>query len=155
MKLAVTLVILLGCMALVTACTKGENGENTSAQKQQLVAGKWQISARTATTHYMGNDTTIDLYPEMDECDKDDFILFAANGTGTADENADKCSGDNQVESFTWMLLQNDTKLLVADSNPDTMDVLQLTGAQLKLQLTSLNTSGVPIYTVETYNNIR
>ncbi|HTM65522.1 MAG TPA: lipocalin family protein [Flavipsychrobacter sp.] len=147
----------LCCSLLVlAACNKKEdNNNNMSATAQTLVAGKWQLSTSTATVNYMGQDTTADIYSQMDDCDKDDFVLFAANGTGTVDENANKCADDQPVESFTWLLLNNDTKIFIADSNPDTLDVTELTNTQLVLKQIKLNTSGAPVTFINTYKNIQ
>ena len=100
-------------------------------------------------------DTTLDVYKGMDECDKDDFILFADNGTGTIDENANKCSDDQQVGSFKWALLANDTRLALVDSNPDTFDVVTMTGTEMKLKIVKPNSSGQPVTTINTYKNIK
>ncbi|MBS1780274.1 MAG: lipocalin family protein [Bacteroidetes bacterium] len=153
----------LSFLASLAACTKSNNNDannnnnnnGNSTPSQLLVAGKWQMIAGTATTKYMGKDTTVDVYAETDDCDKDDFILFASNGTGTIDENTNKCADDQQVESFTWALLNNNTRLAVVDSNPDTMDVQELTATEMKLKEVSNNSSGTPIITVVTYKNIK
>jgi hypothetical protein len=140
----------------LSSCKKDEkDNSNTSVQKQTLVAGKWQMSAGTATTNYMGKDTTIDIYSLQDECDKDDFILFAITGTGTIDENINKCAGDQQIENFTWVLLNSDTRLALIDSNPDTTDIVEITSLQLKLKQTKPNSSGTPVTTIRTYKNIK
>jgi hypothetical protein len=103
----------------------------------------------------MGKDTTVDLYAvDMDECDKDDFVLFITDGKGTIDENTNKCTDDNQVENFTWALLNSDSRLALVDSNPDTFDV-EITSAQFKIKFTGLNNSGDTIYYVDTYKNIK
>ncbi len=152
------------CVSVIfAACKKDDNNNgtnnsgnnNSSATQKSLVAGKWQQSAGTATVTYKGKDTTLDVYKEMDDCDKDDFILFADNGTGTIDENANKCSDDLQVENFKWALLNNDTRLALVDSNPDTFDVVTMTGTEMKLKLVKPNSSGQPVTTINTYKNIR
>ncbi len=118
-----------------------------------LLAGKWVITASTATTNYMGKDTILDFYIAMDICEKDDVMTFAGNGTATMDEGANKCSWDNQIETATWVLLDNNTKIAIADSNPDTMG-LDISNTQLKLTLTKPNSSGTPVTYVSTYKNI-
>lgn len=153
MKLLSITVVLAG-LTLCIACSKGNNDDNMSPTKKILVAGKWQLSAYTATTSYLGQDTTIDLYSQMDECDKDDFMEFAANGTSTMDENTNKCPGYSQIEHATWALLNNDTKLAIVDSNPDTMD-LEITSMEMKMKLTRSNSSGVPIIYKWTHKNIK
>jgi len=154
----------LGFLVFLAACTKSDNNNNTSnnngnnntsTPSQLLIAGKWQIVASTATTNYKGKDTTIDLYAAMNDCDKDDFILFANNGSGTIDENTNKCADDQQIETFTWALLNNDTRLALVDSNPDTVDVQSLTATEMKLKMTKPNSSGVDIITTQTLKNFK
>lgn len=147
-----TLCVALCCGVIFFAACKKK--DNSSPKKKLLLAGKWQLSGRVATTTYMGKDTTIDVYPTTDACDKDDFILFADNGSGTVDENADKCADDQQIENFTWVLLNNDTRLAIMDSNPDTMD-LEIASTQMQVKITTTNSSGVPLIYSETYKNIR
>lgn len=146
------------CLLLSVGCKKAEDKKEDetaklSAMGKLLVAGKWQMTTSTATATYMGKDTTVDLYSQMPECDKDDFILFAANGTTTIDENTNKCPDDNQVEHATWALLNNDTKMALVDSNPDTFDV-EISSAEWKIKAMGTNSSGDPITFRYTYKNI-
>lgn len=159
-KLTLALLFIAG----LASCEKEEdpvdnnntnNTDNLSAQGKLLVAGKWQMTTYIATATYMGKDTTVDYFIDMDECDKDDFVQFAADGTSTIDENTNKCADDNQVESGKWALLNNDTRLALVDSNPDTFDVVEISTTQLKFKITEPNSSGVPITDIITYKNIK
>src|ERR1043165_4923753 len=124
-------------------CKKSDDDNTHSPARYNLLNGKWQMTAYTGTATYMGKDTTADFYALMEPCDKDDFIIFADNGTCTQDENSDKCAKDQQVETATWYLLDNDTKLAIIDSNPDTMSVVALTPSELKLQSVGANSLGM------------
>lgn len=153
--------ILCCSLLLFTACTKTEpdsndnnKNNNLSTVGQLLVAGKWQVIARTATTQHNGKDTTADLYAEMDDCEKDDFVEFVADGKVVRDENANKCSGNPQNSTFTWKLMDNNTKIAIYDSNPDTLG-LEISSTQMKFTQTKLNSSGVPINYLEVYKNIK
>jgi hypothetical protein len=165
MKLIHTLVAICCFTILLAACKKEENNNNSnnnnnnnpapSTKAQLLIDGKWQMSASTATVNYMGKDTTVDYYAtEVEDCEKDNFILFAANGTCTQDENTNKCSGKPQLTAANWALLDNDSRIALVDSNPDTFDV-EITSTEWKLKWTGKNSSGTPIYNVETYKNIK
>lgn len=160
MNLTDKLAIPFCSLLLFTACNKTEpnnndnNNNNLSTVGQFLVAGKWQVTARTATTQHNGKDTTADLYAEMDDCEKDDFVEFVSDGKVVRDENANKCSGNPQNSTFTWKLMDNDTQIAIYDSNPDTLG-LEVSGAQMKFTQTKLNTSGVPINYLEVYKNIK
>jgi hypothetical protein len=154
MKATSVFIVVCWLLTDVMACKKDGNDSNTSPQQQMLVAGKWQMSAYTATINYLGIDSTADLYSQMDQCDKDDFTLFFASGTATLDENADKCPGDAQIETATWALLNNNTELVITDSNPDTM-ALDINSLQMKLTQVKPNSSGTPVTRVWTFKNIR
>lgn len=156
--------VALCAVVLFAACNKSEDPKDDtkpgdtpgkSAKRQLLEAGKWQLAAEIATASYMGKDTTIDLYAEMDECDKDDFVIFGADGIATIDESANKCAHDEQVETADWALLDNDTRLALVDSNPDTFDIMELTATQLKFKKTEENSSGIPVSWISTFKNIK
>ncbi len=160
MKLSRTLVVL-GCgIALFAACKKTDDKKDDTTPataptiRQMLIGGKWQMIASTATASYMGKDTTVNVFATMKDCEKDDFATFADNGVVTKDENTNVCSGNPQTVGFPWALLNNDTKLALVDSNPDTFD-LEISSSQMKLKLTTKNTSGNPLVYLHTYKNIK
>ena len=157
MKLTTLLVFLCGATALFSACKKdGDNDDKNKTQAQQnLEAGKWQVSASVLTTTYMGRDTTIDNFSDIENCEKDDIIQFMYNGNGVVNEGANICAGNSQTGTFTWALLDNDTRLASVDNNPDTFDVVELNNTQMKLKLTKPNSSGVPVSNTRTYKNIQ
>ena len=142
-------------LVLFAACTKNKEADRQpgSTVRQMLLAGKWQPSGLTGTASYMGKDSTLDLFYTVATCDRDDFIIFAENGTASQDEGADKCPNDSQVEVATWLLLAGDTKLLIIDNNPDTMH-LEISATEMKLGLTKANSQGTPVYFVHTYRNL-
>lgn len=155
MKLLTTCTAICCAIFLFAACKKKENNTNNySAQRKMLQAGKWQLSASTATTTYMGADTTMDLYSQLADCEKDDFLTFADDGKATIDESANKCAHDPQIETGSWVLLSSDTKLAIIDNNPDTMD-LEITSTQMTLRQVKPNTSGNLITYIDIYRNIR
>jgi len=146
---------VISCLLLFAACKKDSNeNEALSPRGQMLVAGIWQQSGGTATVNYMGKDTTIDTYSQMDECDKDDFVIFAADCKVSIDENTNKCPDDQQIETSNWTLQDNDTKILLADDNPDTYD-LEISDTEMKLKITKPNSSGAPVLYVDIYKNIK
>lgn len=155
MKISIALASTCLSLIFLMGCSKSSSSGSSSPTQDKLVAGKWQITAETATVNYMGKDTTIDKYATEDTCEKDDFILFVSDGTGSIDENTNKCSWDQQVEHFTWALLNSDTRLALVDSNPDTADIMEISSTQMKLRIISENTSGNPITDIITLKNIK
>lgn len=154
MKSVSAMAALCGILMILTSCKKNENNTSSPA-RQNLLNGKWQLTAYTGTTTYMGKDTTADFFATLEPCDKDDFITFYDNGTCTEDENTNKCAKDQQIESGTWYLLDSDTRLSIADSNPDTFSIASLTASELKLQSVGYNSSGTPITWIRTWKNIK
>jgi hypothetical protein len=155
MKLIPSFLPLLFVFALIVSCSKSDNNSPLSEKEKKLVAGEWQISGYTAKTTYMGQDTIIDLYPSMAACEKDNVVRFQSNGTGTEDEKTNVCNGEPQIGNFTWVLLNNETRLALVDGNPDTFDVVQISDAQWKFKKTNLNTSGQTVTLTWTYQNIK
>ena len=145
----VTCFAVICCGLLLFATCKKKN--NRPAEQKMLVAGKWQLTASTATTNIMGIDSTIDL---LADCEKDNIMTFADNGAAALDEGANICTGKNQITTAPWVLLNNNTRLAIPDSNPDTFD-LAITSTQLKLTETKPNTSGSPVTYISTFKNIR
>ncbi len=164
MKIQHSVLAIYSCVLLFAACVKtvdpvdenggGNNNNSLSTVGQLLVDGKWQLKASTATAQYMGKDTTADLYADMDDCEKDDFIQFASDGTVTRDENLEKCPGNPQSATLTWKLMENDTKIAIYDNNPDTLD-LEVSGTEMKFKQTKTNTSGMPVTYFDVYKNIK
>jgi hypothetical protein len=163
MKLNGLFVAICCGILLFAACKKSDDNKDNSntttttpqsAIAKLLEAGKWEMSAETATLNYMGKDTTIDVYKDLQACEKDDFVLFIDNGTSTKDENTNVCTGKPQVMTITWALLNNDTRLALVDSNPDTFD-LDLSSTQMKIKQTKPNSSNVPVTYLFTYKNIK
>lgn len=155
MKLPAVLICACCGLALLASCKKNDEPDKPlSAIGKMLVDGKWQMSVYTGTVNYMGSDTTIDLFAKEDDCDKDDFVLYFANGKATIDENVNKCPDDDQVGTLSWELQNNDTKLALIDANPDTFD-LEATPTQIKISMTAPNSSGAAVHYIWTYKNIR
>lgn len=150
MKLSATLVAVCCVAVLFAACSKSGNDSPT---EKTLIDGRWQLSAITATMSYMGQDTTFDAYPMEEACKKDDIIRYRSNGKGTAEEGANVCPGHSKTVDFKWGLLDNDKRIYLIDSNPDTAD-LEANAAEMKLKFVKPNSSGVLVTAVYTYKNI-
>lgn len=137
--------------ALFASCTK----RAYKTEKAKLLEdGKWQLTAQTASISYMGVDTTIDMYAELKDCEKDDYVTFSKKGKATKDEGAATCSGRSQTATIKWELRNNDSQLYLEDDNPDTYD-LEISASLMKLKIVKPNSSGVPITYLHTYKNIK
>lgn len=155
------------CISLFTACTKTEDKANdnngatnnqpsaSSTKKQLLTNAVWQVTGATLTTKYNGKDTTADVYGDMDDCEKDNRITFMSDGTYTVNEHTNKCAGEPQSITFTWALLENETKLALVDGNPDTLNVDELTATKLVISQTKPNPPKEPVTARQTLTNVK
>lgn len=136
--------ITLGAIAcgilLFAACSKSEDnptpGNNTTtpstkSKKELVVDGKWKWTEFATVYNKNGKDSLVDGWSQIKECDKDDIMTFAADGTGTIDEMANKCDNDPQTKSITWELLNNETQVKVTDDKgPAMLTIIELTATK-------------------------
>ena len=169
MKISYKIITLLFGLAVFAACTKsdtdngsdnntGSSNNNPTPQptkKELLTNAVWQVTGATLTTKQNGKDTTADVYTQMDDCEKDNRITFMSDGTYTVDEHTNKCAGEPQSITFTWALLENDTKLALVDSNPDTLNVDELTTTKLVISITKPNPPNEPVTARQTLTNVK
>ena len=150
---ASTKIIVVCCCAALLACKKNESDSPAS---QKLKAGKWKISASTATWNNGGSDTTKDNYSQWRPCEQDDLLLFYGNGDGAHDENTNKCPEDNQSDPFKWELQDNDTKLHMVIGGLEILyDVLGVSDSLLVLRAVVNDAKLGPVTYVETNRNIK
>ena len=96
---------LIICLA-IPACDPDKPDAPAKTKTQLISASVWKFD----NAKVGGNDVTAFLKA----CEKDNTILFNANGTGTIDEGATKCNaGDPQSRAFTWAFLTNETLLQI------------------------------------------
>ncbi|HWB24657.1 MAG TPA: lipocalin family protein [Chitinophagaceae bacterium] len=132
----------LACVVLagitIVACQKSNNSQNDVTI---LTSGKWQISDASVTIP--GSGVSLDVYDSIPDCVKDNFYIFASEGTATIDEGATKCdSSDPQTTTGNWKLLENNTKLQTIDP---------LTGASADLTLLEINSNDMKVQDTATY----
>ena len=81
--------------------------------------------------------TITDFYAFMDDCEKDDFTNYNANGTYISDEGVSICDTTSaQTTPGTWKFTDNETKLLMDDST--SLGIVQLEASIMKLKLTQV-----------------
>lgn len=99
-------IVLLLTSAFITACKKdSDNNTNTAKTKTELITSStWKFdNAKLGTT---------DISGFFDDCEKDNTVTFASNGTGTIDEGATKCDdSDPQTTPFNWSFESNETSI--------------------------------------------
>ncbi|KAA3440530.1 lipocalin-like domain-containing protein [Rufibacter hautae] len=92
--------LLLFCGALFfSACSSDD--DDTPSEDEMLQNKRWQITALQASTPF-GN---LDLYEDFEDCQRDNFVEFKANGVLEVNEGATKCNNsDPQQTQGTWSL---------------------------------------------------
>ncbi|RNI23637.1 lipocalin-like domain-containing protein [Rufibacter latericius] len=125
------LLLLLFCSTLFfSACSSDDDG--TPSQDEMLQNKRWQITALDASTP-IGN---LDLYEDFEDCQKDNFVEFKANGVLVVDEGATKCDSSNpQQTPGTWSL--NGNVLTISGIG----DAFGLPDDDLEITVTSLTNS--------------
>ena len=100
------LTVLVASLFLLSSCDKDSN--NTPKTKTQLISqGSWKFQSATVG----GADAS----SMITACQRDNILVFAAAGTGTASEGATKCNGsDPDSFSFMWNFLNSETTLHIS-----------------------------------------
>jgi hypothetical protein len=94
------LLLLFCCSLFFTACSNDDDA--TPSQEEMLMNKRWQITALEVTLPIIGSQ---DLYAGFEECEKDTYVEFKANGVLVVDEGATKCdTSDPQQYPGTWTL---------------------------------------------------
>jgi len=137
MKSKNLLSILVACLFVLSFTACGDDSTDSTpsnnSQTDLLTASAWIMTAATIDPPIeIFGVTFSDLYADMDDCDKDDLLIFNANMTGSNDEGPTKCDpSDPQSEAFNWEWAANETKLTY-DST--TFDVTTLSTTELTLK---------------------
>ena len=134
-------IALIATFAFFTSCSKDSTTtpNPTETNTQKLVGKNWFLSAATINPGFpdgMGGTIT-DFYAFMDDCEKDDFTNYNANGTYISDEGVSICDTTSaQTTPGTWKFTNNETKLLMDDST--SLGIVQLEASIMKLKLTQV-----------------
>ncbi|MCX6204935.1 MAG: DUF5004 domain-containing protein [Bacteroidetes bacterium] len=111
----ITIVALL----IISACSKGGDSANTptASKTTLLTSSDWGIVG--VQQKVVSASVWTDNYASMKACEKDNRVIFKANGSYETNEGATKCSAsDPQIlESGTWSLTQNETMLVIQATN--------------------------------------
>jgi len=118
--------LIIGLMA--TSCKKDE--KTLEEQRMDFVSGtEWVASKMMLDTDNDGTTDT-DVMPSMDDCEKDNFIKFDADGTFVIDEGATKCNpASSQIElEGTWTFVEESSAIsLFADNEITVLTINELT----------------------------
>jgi hypothetical protein len=117
MKSIKYLVLFVFALTLtVSSCKKDE----TKTKKEMLTAKSWKMSSIKING----------VAGVIEDCEKDDIITIAANGTTSSNRGAIKCDPNETNSTGTWTL-SDDEKYLTVDGS--TFTIIELTGSKLVL----------------------
>ena len=127
MQIRILSLALLGLL-FFTACQKDDPPPPT---KTELISRDWKITAMTAV--FPAPIGTVDVFAQLETCEKDNITKVKADGTYTVDEGATKCDpADPQiVETGNWSFTNNETKLTIMG---ETFDIVSLSATSLVLK---------------------
>lgn len=138
--------LLLSTFALIALLTlSGCQKDSPAPTKTELISRNWKATAMTAV--FPAPIGTVDLYAQLQTCEKDDIIKVKADGTYTVDEGATKCNAaDPQIkETGNWVFASNETKLTIMG---ETYDIVSLSATTLVLKQDMPAGGGLPAGTV-------
>ena len=148
--------ILLMALAMVefTSCKKEEN--NTLTAAEYLTQGTWVFSNMTIEPGIdMGDGYPVtEVYPYLEDCQKDDNMNFNSNGTVFMDAGSTKCDpNEPQTHDLgNWTLSNNNSSLTISDPGGDsfsaTIQTLNETRFIWAYQIEDTDDQGNPV----TYN---
>ncbi len=136
---APAMVVLLASLFL-TACDKDNDEPTEKTNTQKLTVSAWKYDKLMLDQNRDGTGD-VSLDSEVDACEKDNVIKFAANGSGTVDEGPSKCDPqDPQSTGFSWTFKENETVInfptsIVAGVDGD-VKLLSLTETSMVLSRT-------------------
>ena len=117
--ITVALLISIALAVTVTSCKKDESN---LTKKEMLTAKSWKILSSKS-------DGVADI---IDDCQKDDFLNFAASGAYTFNPGTNKCYSDDDTYSGTWSF-SNDEKYLIVDG--DSAKLVELSKSRFTISI--------------------
>lgn len=108
------------------------------SKTELLTSAPWKATAATVAppVEVAPGIFISDFYAFMEACEKDNLIIFKADGTGMDDEGATKCDdNDPQIEDFTWSFNANETTITQSyeDDEDQVLTVKTLTETTLQV----------------------
>jgi hypothetical protein len=95
------LMLLFLCVVSLSACKKDSDDEKSNTEK--LTVSAWKYEKAEVDLDKDGDGDTPIPDSEIEACERDNIIVFKADGTGTIDEGPSKCNtSDPQSMGFTW-----------------------------------------------------
>ncbi|PJJ53178.1 DUF5004 domain-containing protein [Hymenobacter chitinivorans] len=130
---------LLAATTLVSSCTKDKENQPAPKTKTEMLSGKdWVLTGQTVTPGLRADDGTIvtDLFPYLDDCDKDDLMRYETSGSCVLNEGPSRCEPTSpQQYAGTWSFESNETvlKTSIQSLGNSSFNLVELNDNSLKL----------------------
>ena len=111
---------LFAFTVIVTSCKKDDTN---LTKKEMLTAKSWKILSSKSNG----------VAEVIEDCQKDDFLKFVANGTYTFNPGTNKCYSEDVTDSGIWAL-SSDEKYLIVDG--DSITIVELTTSRFTFSIT-------------------
>ena len=112
--------LFLLVIALTITVASCKKDEEPKSKKELLTSNQWRfLSSKT--------DGVADM---ISNCEKDDFMIFASNGTYTWNPGTVKCNSHDTIITGTWTL-STDEKTLTLDGSDLLWTIVELTDNKL------------------------
>ena len=109
--------VLMLAIVVLVSCKKGEDSKGGATKMELITKAAWKYEHAALDVNKDGQVDTDLPAGFVEACDKDNTLLFKADGSGVADEGPSKCDqGNNQTTNFTWAF-ENDEKNLVFEQS--------------------------------------
>lgn len=123
---SVHVLLLLGTVMIFLGCRKENNA--VSAKLRLLTADSWTYDQFGIDQN---RDGLIDIPETLENCIKDDVVIFNADGSGSFNQGANMCYPEfPQSQPFDWQFLNNETQIEYGGA---THTILELDETQLAI----------------------
>lgn len=133
-------------LALLGACSKDSSSITGPATKTELISKAPWITTKAGIDENLNGK--LDPAEEMmiQECEKDDQIVFAANKTGYLGFGTNLCNGQTPgTINFNWSFMNNETVVAITvEGMSFNMNLLGLTASEMIIGMNDVNSQGQP-----------
>lgn len=138
-KLFAALMILSLVVSVFSSC-KDDDDDSKEDRKAILTSKSWVMSSSKISPAIALNipgfpSTLSDLADMMDDCDKDDYITFKADGTVETNDGAILCEDEDEDDGISkWEMNAEQTQIvLTQDGEKTTFTIVSITSSKIEL----------------------
>ena len=135
-----TLLLSAAFISLLSiGCSK--DSDDGKSKNELITSASWKFSDAGVDSDRNG-DINTSFASSVNDCLKDNLIVFVSNGTGTVNESANVCPNASQSTPFTWSFANNESDLTISGNAiagiSGTFKINTLTESMLRLSRDTL-----------------